>query len=107
MSLLSGTVFLLSAFLSPMSAQTEDTAIIGLAEVIDGDSIKIDGLEIRLLGIDAVEAAQICQRDGSAWQCGAEAKAILADFVDGQKISCSAHGLDIYKRTLATCYSGL
>ena len=36
--------------------------IIGKATVIDGDTIKINGIKIRLFGIDAPEKKQLCQK---------------------------------------------
>ncbi len=44
--------------------------IVGPAQVIDGDSIRVAGIEIRLYGIDAPEFRQICMRAGHPWACG-------------------------------------
>jgi endonuclease YncB( thermonuclease family) len=38
------------------------------ARVVDGNSLKLAGEDIRLIGIDAPEGSQICQRAGSAVQ---------------------------------------
>ena len=43
----------------------------GIARVIDGDTISIGEVRIRLEGIDAPEAGQTCQgRGGVSWPCG-------------------------------------
>ena len=38
----------------------------GSAKVIDGDTLEVSGKRIRLFGIDAPEASQICERDGQS-----------------------------------------
>jgi endonuclease YncB( thermonuclease family) len=75
----------------------------GPAQVIDGDTLDMTGMRIRLVGIDAPEAGQSCERDGAAWDCGAEATAALQQIIAGQSLTCTARGTDVYGRTLATC----
>jgi endonuclease YncB( thermonuclease family) len=76
----------------------------GPVKVIDGDSIKQGGVEMRLHGVDAVEGDQTCLRpNGASWLCGRQAKRELAKLVAGQTVTCTHHGKDSYGRTLATC----
>lgn len=75
----------------------------GRAEVIDGDSLTVGGIEVRLLGVDAVEYAQQCSRNGLAWPCGREAAASLRRLAQGKGVECVASGRDIYGRRLAVC----
>jgi endonuclease YncB( thermonuclease family) len=72
--------------------------------VIDGDSLRTGGEEIRLVGIDAPELRQTC-RDGQGreWSCGRSAKARLAELVAQGDVACSPRGRDRYGRTLAVC----
>ena len=42
----------------------------GVARVTDGDTIKIEGIKIRLHGIDAPERKQTCEKNGGVWRCG-------------------------------------
>ncbi len=47
--------------------------VVGVASVIDGDTIEVHGQRIRLHGIDAPESRQLCRLDGKPWQCGKDA----------------------------------
>lgn len=68
--------------------------------VIDGDSLRVDGQEIRLVGIDAPELHQTCRdAQGREWQCGRAAKARLVELVSRGV----DYGRDRYGRTLAVC----
>lgn len=49
-----------------VSAAQGDT--IGLASVIDDDTIESYGQWIRLYGIEAPESHQTCRKDGRAWR---------------------------------------
>jgi endonuclease YncB( thermonuclease family) len=79
----------------------------GMVRVIDGDSLRMSGREIRLQGIDAVETQQVCQRaDGKPWACGEKAALALREFIGKRPVSCTHHGNDGYGRTLGTCTVG-
>jgi endonuclease YncB( thermonuclease family) len=72
--------------------------------VIDGDSLRAGGENIRLIGIDAPELRQTCRdAQGDEWLCGRAAKARLAALVSGGNVACAARGHDRYGRTLAVC----
>ena len=59
-------------------------------QVIDGDTLEVEGQRMRLYGIDAVELGQTClDGHGQPWHCGAAAKAALAELVEGQAIACT------------------
>lgn len=75
----------------------------GRVSIIDGDSVRIQGVEIRLLGIDAPESQQFCTRNGTSWPCGAQAARKLSARVRGKTVTCKGHARDAYDRLLARC----
>lgn len=78
--------------------------IAGTAQVIDGDTLAIDNLRVRLDGIDAPESSQTCMtRLGQVWNCGAKASHMLAQLIGREPVTCEDRGLDKYGRTLGTC----
>jgi endonuclease YncB( thermonuclease family) len=59
-------------------------------EVIDGDTLVVEGQPMRLFGVDAFELQQTClDRSGEPWHCGVAAKAALAELVQDQAIACT------------------
>jgi endonuclease YncB( thermonuclease family) len=76
----------------------------GPALVIDGDSIRIDRTEIRLHGIDAPEAKQMCRLKGKDWACGKAATETLSFLLIDHSIRCTWIDRDRYERALATCF---
>jgi len=84
--------------------QKSAPSYVGRAHVVDGDTINISGVLIRLEGIDAPETNQTCSgANGNQWQCGKSATQHLAVLVKGQTVSCEKTGDDAYGRTLAVC----
>ena len=80
--------------------------LVGFARVIDGDTLYIAGVKVRLDGIDAFEAQQTCTRGGQRWSCGSSATHHLVGLIAGQQVACTANGRDRYSRTLAFCSAG-
>lgn len=80
--------------------------ITGTAHVIDGDTMKVHGVTLRLQGIDAPERRQLCLKGARHIPCGREASRYLADRIGGQPVSCEPIGIDPYRRTLAICFKG-
>jgi endonuclease YncB( thermonuclease family) len=82
-------------------------AIIGQARVVDGDTVDVAGVRVRLEGIDAPEAGQTCgRRWPGSWDCGAAATRHLAGLIDGREVRCESRGADRYGRMLGVCFVG-
>lgn len=81
----------------------EGETITGTARVVDGDSLVVAGRDVRIQGIDAPEARQICHRGAEEWRCGVEATRRLRVLVDAPGFACAANGTDRFGRALATC----
>jgi len=78
----------------------------GRASVVDGDTLEIRGNRIRLWGIDAPESAQLCQREGQAWQCGRAAASAFAEWIGERTAICEQKDIDRYKRIVGRCVGG-
>jgi len=87
----------------------------GNAVAVDGDSLRVGGVRVRLAGIDAPEASQTCQRlpptqrtnlgtSGLSWPCGQHATAVMQHMLARDPVvTCQAKATDRYGRTIATC----
>jgi endonuclease YncB( thermonuclease family) len=62
---------LLCLFIALATGPSLSLALEGRAEIVDGDTLRIDGRTVRLQGIDAPETRQTCtDRSGQEWPCG-------------------------------------
>jgi endonuclease YncB( thermonuclease family) len=84
-------------------ARRESADITGGAQVIDGDSLVVAGVEIRLYGIDAPEYRQYCFRRGRPWACGVDATRTLRALIANRPVDCRSREEDRYGRTIASC----
>ena len=79
----------------------------GRPVIIDGDSLVLAGVRLRLKGIDAPELGQVCSGPNGAFECGREARAFMRKLVGASQISCEGWQYDKYQRLLAECKAGL
>lgn len=94
----------LTAFAGTLAAAA---TITGTARIVDGDTLDVGVVRIRLHGIDAPEAGQTCLRaNGRSWQCGTEATNRLAELAEGKQLECDALDRDQYGRIVAICRQG-
>ncbi len=78
-------------------------ALSGLARVVDGDTLDVDRVRVRLHGIDAPESAQRCRASGRLWPCGQEATRALARRIGSRPVACEERDRDRYGRVVAVC----
>lgn len=70
--------------LAPISGRIE-----GRAVVISGERIKVGPTVVRLAGIEAPDANQVCLASGTkTWGCGAAAKSALQKIVGSKSVTC-------------------
>ena len=95
-------IILLLAVLLPHAARAADL-VEGTAFVIDGDTIEINEVRIRLWGMDAPESAQRCTEDGHLYPCGLDASQALRKQIGRKPVSCVRRDTDRYGRMVALC----
>ncbi len=108
-SVIDAIVFL--AVLTIVLALTRQFGVIDLSpgsvQVIDGDSLRKDDVDIRLYGIDAPEYRQSCRDKHEAeYSCGQQSVNALRGLVKGREVSCSSIETDRYGRAVAICKIG-
>lgn len=72
--------------------------------VVDGDSLGLNGERIRILNIDAPEYKQYCfDADGKKYMCGKRALRYMRELAK-DKMVCKREDIDRYGRSLAKCH---
>jgi endonuclease YncB( thermonuclease family) len=75
--------------------------VIGLASVIEGDTVEIHGTRIRVFGIDAPESDQLCSNEESElYRCGQKASNALFDFIARRPLEYVEVDRDRYNRSV-------
>ena len=96
--------FLAGILLLVLIAPSEAATVQGIAWVVDGDTLVVQGERISLYGIDAPEAAQTCRRaSGKPWPCGKGAADALSDYIDRRLTICEGRDRDANGRLIAVC----
>jgi endonuclease YncB( thermonuclease family) len=94
--------FAVLIFASIPDAFADDLA--GRASIIDGDTLEIQGVRIRLWRIDAPETDQLCSKQGGEhYGCGQKAANDLDAFIGRRPVECVEVDRDRYKRAVAVC----
>ncbi len=79
----------------------------GIAKVVDGDSIKVDGNSVRLFELDAPEYKQTCfDASEIEYNCGQMSRNFLVKLADQKQVTCYYEQKDIYNRFLGKCFIG-
>lgn len=100
--LLFGLLIVAIVRLQGIETQTQS----GIAYVIDGDSLTLNGGKIRLRGIDAPETGQMCNSAKGPFDCGREARLRLRAAIGARSVVCEGWERDKYQRLLGSCRAG-
>lgn len=86
---------------------SQTRSLAGLARVTDGDTIRLEGVTVRLRGIDAPELRQACTgADGTEHACGRLSASYLETLIGTSPVDCSGYDTDRYDRLLGDCRAG-
>jgi endonuclease YncB( thermonuclease family) len=77
--------------------------ITGVAQSIDGDSLRMGLEEMRLKGIDAPEFTQVCSVGGRDVKCGRESSTALRKLLSSGLVTCIGNERDRFGRLLVHC----
>ncbi len=110
LTLFSLSFFIILTFISYSS----ENVISGKAQIVDGDTIKINKKKIRLFGIDAPEREQVCKKKfvyfviinfQKDYKCGKDSTTALSKKIKNKLVKCIIkNNKDRYGRFIAICY---
>lgn len=76
-------------------------------KVLDGDTLAMGPVRVRMQGIDAPEKAQLCMdAKGAPWECGVVSREQLQARIGRGKVRCQLIERDKYGRAIGECYAG-
>ena len=79
----------------------------GIAVVVEGDLLNVNGLPVRIYGIDAPEIGQTCRSArGEEFDCGAAARSVLEGLIGTGSVQCEIFSILTNKEQVGTCTSG-
>lgn len=96
------TIFLVALALAAGGASAQagsDQNFNARARALDGDTIAVD---FRLLGVDAFEHRQLCERRGACWKCGKAAQDYAANLLRSKTAEIRLTPSTTYGRPVAT-----
>ena len=77
----------------------------GTVRVIDGDTLDVGGVRVRIHGIDAPEVDQTCTHpQRGVWACGAFVRDEVRARYQGRFADCRQRDMDRYGRIVGTCF---
>lgn len=107
LTLVMAVLWVMAAAQSACAQGAPATTIRGVARVVDGDTLVISGVRIRMAAVDAPERSQSCtDAHGELRLAGEDARLALTAKVAGQELRCDVGGSDVHGRTVAKCFMG-
>jgi endonuclease YncB( thermonuclease family) len=86
-----------------VSDPSDASRLEGVGRVIDGDTLDVGNVRVRLHGIDAFERNQTCDGPQGSWACGAAATSALRARAEGRTLVCEILDTDRYGRKVSRC----
>lgn len=81
-----------------------NTLVKGAGRAVEGDMVSVNGMFIRLMGVDAPDPGQLCRnRYGHELDCFRTAKDVLGALVDGQEVECTVADQDRNATRMGEC----
>jgi endonuclease YncB( thermonuclease family) len=96
------TIFIVALALAAGGASAQigsDRSFNAKTRALDGDTLAVD---FRLLGVDAFERRQLCERRGGCWQCGKAAQDLAAHLLRSKTAEIRLTPSTTYGRPVAT-----
>jgi len=91
---------------APSEVRAATVVLNGVARVIDGDTLELQGERVRLHGIDAPETHQRCRDPHGQWYaCGQQATARLRSGIGNRPVTCTVSTRDRYGRVIGVCHA--
>lgn len=88
---------------APVRIESRADRLEGVGRVIDGDTLDVGTVRVRLHGIDAFERNQMCDGPRGPWACGAAATSALRARAEGRTLVCQILDTDRYGRKVSRC----
>lgn len=80
--------------------------LVGMAEILSGDTLAVAGTTVHLTGIEAPEQGQHCRvASGRTYDCGLVSKTALMDLTVATRIGCTLTGGVRNNLPLARCFA--
>ena len=101
------TAALIAVWATSVSAQVTfdpPQPLDGIAVVLEGDRLNVNGLPVRLYGIDAPDLGQTClSRRGERYDCGGVARDMLERLIGTEPVQCSIYSVLANDDQVGTC----
>lgn len=87
-----------------LAGQASGVTLVGQVQVLDGDTLRVGSMLVRLHGLDAPEVEQMCGTgDSPMWPCGDWVRSEVRALYHGKMATCQVLDRDRYDRAVATC----
>ena len=84
-----GSICVLSLPALTAAYADDQTIVIGRPAIKDSGNLFMNGIHLRLWGVDTLAPDQQCWEGDMAWCCGEEATMALKHFIHGKKMKCT------------------